>query len=61
MFLKTHNSQGITRLVNLDNVACIIDGRIVYKDDSDYKPVETLADIIEALKTANQLIEIDDK
>lgn len=60
MFLKTHNSQGITRLVNLDNVACITNGRIVYKDDSDYKPVETLWDIIEALKTANQLIEIDD-
>ena len=61
MFLKTHNARGVTRLVNLDNVACITDGRIVYKDDSEYSPVETLADIIGALEAANQLIEIDDR
>lgn len=61
MFLKTHNAQGVVRLVNLDNVACITNGRIVYKDDSEYNPTEALADIVDALKAANQLIEIDNR
>lgn len=57
MFLKTHNKYGKVVLVNLDNVACINDGRIVYMgEDEGYTPLETSADIMDALDEANLVI-----
>lgn len=63
MFLKTHAYGGNTILVNLDDVSCISFSRngvkIIYKDENEYKPLESANDIIDALREANQLIETE--
>lgn len=64
MFLKTHAYGGNTILVNLDDVSCISHSgsngaKIVYKDDNEYKPLESFADIMNALEAANLLIDAE--
>ena len=63
IFLKPHAYGGNTILVNLDDVSCISFSRngvkIIYKDENEYKPLESAADIMEALREMNQLIETE--
>ena len=62
MFLKTHAYGGNTILVNLEDVSCISHSsangtKITYKDDNEYKPLESITDIMNALREANLLID----
>ena len=63
MFLKTHAYGGNIILVNLEDVSCISCSRngvkIIYKDENEYKPLESANDIMDALREANQLIETE--